>query len=128
MKKIQKFSSLVVSSNEYIFQKFSKKTRKFKIKIPKVGEVFLIKFLFNSSLRNAVFSSKTFLGRCVFFRRKNLNTALICLRNIYNRYPIELRFFLHSPYISNIVFIKRKFYRRNNLSYLKKLSVFKSKV
>lgn len=128
MKKIQSFSSLIGSPNEYIFQKFSKKNRKFKIKIPRVGEVFLIKFLFKSSLKNAVFSSKTFLGRCIFLKRKNLNTALICLRNIYNRYPIELRFFLHSPYISNLIYIKRKFYRRNNISYFRKLSVFKSKV
>lgn len=130
LKKKEFFSNLINTHGEYL--NFIYKNKKFvKNLMPKVGKIYLVRMAFNSlSLKNSNFLSKNFLGRCIFIRRKNSLNSLFCLRNIYNRHPIELRFFLRTPFLLKIFELKRDkiHFRRNKLYFFRKLSVFKSRV
>jgi ribosomal protein L19 len=131
LKQINFFSDLITNIDVQYMNNLLRKKKHVKTLVPKVGKVYLVRFGINSIIsKNSVFLSKSFLGRCIFLRRKNSNSGLFCLRNIYNRYPIEFRFFFRSPFIFKIREIEKvkKKYRRNNLNYFRHLSVFKSRV
>ncbi len=121
MKKLQLFK-------DFCFDNFSFNKN---VKYPKVGDSLWIKFFFIQGLKVSRFYSKSFFGRCISYKRKNSNTSLIILRNIYNREPVELSFFLNSPLIIKTNY-KRKdrhfYYNRNKLYYLRKKKISKSKV
>jgi ribosomal protein L19 len=70
---------------------------------PKVGDNIFIKFFYVQGIKILRFHSKTFFGRCIAHKRKNSNTELLILRNVYNRDPIELSFFLKSPFVIKIL-------------------------
>jgi ribosomal protein L19 len=102
-----------------------------KIQKPKVGDNIFIKFFYVQGLKFLRFYSKTFFGRCIALKRKNKKTALLVLRNVYNRDPIELSFFLNSPFVIQIL-KKRKDnhynFSKNKLYFLRNKKIAESRV
>jgi ribosomal protein L19 len=102
-----------------------------KIKKPKVGENIFIKFFYIQGTKILRFYCKAFFGRCIAFKRSKSNTALIVLRNVYNKDPIELSFFLFSPFVVQALKkhrpIKNAFVK-NKLYFLRKKKLAQSKV
>ena len=102
-----------------------------KIRIPKIGDNISIKYIYINGLKNVKFYAKTFYGRCIAVKRKNLNTSLFVLRNVFNRDPIELSFFLNSPFTLILKKRKKKRYSKfskNKLYYLKYKKIAQSKI
>lgn len=98
---------------------------------PTVGDTVWIKFIYVQGVKISRFYAKIFLGRCISYKRKNSLVSQIQLRNIYNKEPMELSFFLNSPFIIEIKSKKRnrhlKFVK-NKLYYLRYKKLAKSKV
>lgn len=101
------------------------------IQKPKVGDNLWIKYIYVQGTKILRFYSKSFFGRCIQYRRKNSVTAYIQLRNVFNRDPIELSFFLNSPFIVQTIFRRKdrhvKF-SKNKLFYLRTQKIAQSKV
>ncbi len=102
-----------------------------KIQKPKVGDNILIKFFYVQGIKVLRFYSKTFFGRCISFKRQNKNTSLIILRNVYNRDPVELSFFLNSPFVIQLTKKKKDnhlFFKKNKLYFLRNKKIAQSKI
>lgn len=99
--------------------------------VPKVGDNIWIKFLYLNGLKTFKFYTKTFFGRCISIKRRNSNNVYLLLRNVFNRDPIELSFFLNSPFVLRVKLKKRKRYSkftRNKLYYLRYKKIAESKI
>jgi ribosomal protein L19 len=98
---------------------------------PKVGDNIFIKFFYVQGIKILRFHSKTFFGRCIAYKRKNSNTELLILRNVYNRDPIELSFFLKSPFVIKILKKNKNYqndFNKQKLYFLRFKKLAQSKV
>lgn len=113
------------------FLNLSEKLKNKKIQKPKVGDNILIKFFYVQGVKVLRFYSKIFFGRCIALKRINQNTSLIVLRNVYNRDPIELSFFLNSPFVIQLT-KKRKnnylFFKKNKLYFFRTKKIAQNKI
>jgi ribosomal protein L19 len=122
MKKLFFFKEFLDINNKFINKKLEK---------PKVGDNVFIKFFYVQGLKILRFYSKTFFGRCIAYKRSNKNTSLLILRNVYNKDPIEISFFLNSPFVIQILNKKknnRSFFVKHKLYFLRKKKLAQSKV
>lgn len=113
------------------FLELSKDFKNKKIQKPKVGDNILIKFFYTQGIKILRFYTKTFFGRCIALKRQNQNTSLLVLRNVYNRDPIELSFFLNSPFIIQISKKNKNnnlFFKKNKLYFLRSKKIAQSKI
>jgi ribosomal protein L19 len=109
--------------------KNKKKILPIKKKYPKVGDRIWIKYIYVQGTKLIRFYSKIFYGRCIGLKRKNSNNSLIILRNVYNRDPLEMGFFLHSPFILNYNIKNKSFdFRKLKLYFLRNKKIARSKV
>jgi large subunit ribosomal protein L19 len=68
------------------------------------------------------FRLQVFEGVVIRVDRKDSHTARIVVRKVTSGVGVEKSYLLHSPLVEKIEIVKRSKVRRNNLSYLRKLS------
>jgi ribosomal protein L19 len=90
-----------------------------------VGKKIFVMFYYPIVGKYTKFHFRKFVGKCIAFKRPGTNTAVIILRNTFNRYPLEFKLFLYSPFLVKFGIFENKnpFFRLNSkkkLYYLRK--------
>jgi ribosomal protein L19 len=122
MKQLDYFSDFLLLKEKY---------KNKKLNYPQVGDNVWIKFIYFQGIKTLRFYSKIFFGRCIAYKKKNSIVSQIQLRNVFNKDPVELSFFLNSPFVLKIISKRKNRYskfNKNKLYYLRYKKLGYSKV
>lgn len=90
-----------------------------------IGKKLFVMFYYPVIGKYTKFHFRKFVGKCISLKRAGSNTAVVIIKNTFNRYPIEFRLFLYSPFFVKLKIFENKnpFFRinsRRKLYYLRK--------